>query len=303
MEPCIEIDSLTRDYCGGRGIFDISLSVGRGECFGFCGINGAGKTTTIRHLMGFLRPLEGTATINGRDCWRDARDIKRMVGYVPGEINFPDVGSGTEFLRLQMDRAGQDDTAYCDYVCDRLQLDATAPLKRMSKGMKQKTALAAAFMAKPDILIMDEPTTGLDPLMRDRFLELLGERVDAGCTVFMSSHVFDEMERACDRVALIRDGHIADVKDVDDIRHSKVKEYRIELESDEGYRQALALPFGKRSEEPDKRQLSFIVENERAGALMRALRELDVKWIKETKHTLEGYFRGVLEKGEGSDVL
>ncbi|OZG62173.1 ABC transporter ATP-binding protein [Bifidobacterium lemurum] len=298
MASCIEIRNLTHDYGAGRGVFDVSLDVQDGECFGFAGINGAGKTTTIRHLMGFLKPDSGTAAIRGRDCWRDACEIKRSVGYVPGEIAFPAVGTGNDFLDLQMERARTHDRAYRDYVCDALQLDPTAGLKAMSKGMKQKTALAAAFMAKPDILIMDEPTTGLDPLMRDRFLELLDERLKAGCTVFMSSHIFGEMERSCDRVALIKDGHIADVKDVNEIRHNHHKEFRVEFATREEYERARALGFELAEERPERLQITFGVDDGDIALLLNALMEFDVLWFKEIKHSLEEYVLTVFEAEE-----
>ena len=166
----IEINNLTKDYGKGRGIFDINLSVEKGEVFGFAGINGAGKTTTIRNLMGFIKPDSGNATIDGLDATKKSAQIKQKVAYVPGEINFPGNNSGEIFLKRQIEMLGHGSWERCQEICDELQLDATANIKSMSKGMKQKTALAAAFAADSDILIMDEPTTGLDPLMRDTFI-------------------------------------------------------------------------------------------------------------------------------------
>ena len=164
--------------------------------FGFVGTNGAGKTTTIRHLMGFLKPQSGSATINGLDCWKDSAEIKKWIGYIPGEIAFPDAPTGTDFLKKQAELLGLKDMSYADSIIKKLQLDPTAKLKRMSKGMKQKTAIVAAFMADPDILILDEPTTGLDPLMRKEFISILDEEKKKGKTILMSSHMFDEVEQS-----------------------------------------------------------------------------------------------------------
>jgi len=159
----IEIQRLTKDYALGRGVFDIDLQIEEGEAFGFVGTNGAGKTTTIRHLMGFLRPDKGSCTIRGLDCWKHSEQVKQHVGYVPGEIAFPDESSGFAFLERHAAMMGPVDQRHRDHILDMLQLDASADLKRMSKGMKQKTAIVAAFMHDPPILILDEPTTGLDP--------------------------------------------------------------------------------------------------------------------------------------------
>ncbi|MGR5874694.1 ATP-binding cassette domain-containing protein [Bacillus pacificus] len=136
------------------GEFLTSASQLKREVFGFVGTNGAGKTTTIRHMMGFLKPQSGNATINGMDCWKDSAEIKKMIGYIPGEIAFPDAPTGTEFLKRQAELLGLKDMSYVESIIKKLQLDPTANLKRMSKGMKQKTAIVAALMADPEILIL-----------------------------------------------------------------------------------------------------------------------------------------------------
>lgn len=292
----IEIHNLTKDYGQGRGIFDVNLSVERGEVFGFAGINGAGKTTTIRHLMGFLKPQCGSASIAGMDCWKDSAAIKKLVGYVPGEIAFPEDGSGTLFLKRQMAMLGKSDMSYSEYLCDRLQLDATAPLKRMSKGMKQKTALVAAFMHKPDILILDEPSTGLDPLMRDVFLDLIEEQKERGCTIFMSSHIFEEMERVCDRVALIRDGQIATIATMNDIRHNRNKAFKVEFKDSESFEKFTGLDYECTDIQADDKQLIVNLNDEQIGQLMADLAECNVLFFKEIKHSLEEYFHTIFRE-------
>lgn len=295
---CIDLNGVTKDYGEGRGIFDLTLSIEEGETFGFVGINGAGKTTTIRHMMGFLRPESGRATIRGMDCWTEAARIKRLVGYVPGEIAFPDAGTGTIFLERQMEMLGSKDMEYCHYICDKLQLDVTANLKRMSKGMKQKTAIAAAFMRSPDILLLDEPTTGLDPLMRETFLELIEEQQKLGHTIFMSSHIFEEMETTCDRVALIKEGRILAITKMDDIRHNKNKSYKVEFQDEESYKKFSELGYDCVNIKPEQHQVTVNIHDEQIRKLMNDLNKLNVFFFKEIKHSLEEYFNQVFKEDE-----
>ncbi|MGO1479254.1 ABC transporter ATP-binding protein, partial [Senegalia sp. (in: firmicutes)] len=189
----IDINHLTKDYGKGRGVFDVSLKIEKGEIYGFVGINGAGKTTTIRHMMGFLKPDEGSITINGLDATKNSAEVKRYVSYIPGEINFPGSTSGEEFLKDQIYLSGRGSLERAKELSNLLQLDISANVRSMSKGMKQKTAIVSAFASDADILIMDEPTTGLDPLMRDIFLDLLKQEKKQGKTIFMSSHIFQEV--------------------------------------------------------------------------------------------------------------
>lgn len=221
----IKADHLTKDYGDGHGIFDVSFEVKKGEVFGYIGTNGSGKTTTIRNMMGFIKSDKGNVSVLGLDGWKDSISIKPFVSYVPGEIAFPSLKSGTDFLKLQADYLGVTDFTYMNKLIKMFQLDPSANLKRMSKGMKQKTALVAALMGDRDILVLDEPTTGLDPLMRDVFLDLIREEKAKGKTVFMSSHIFEEIEEVCDKAAMIKDGKIIDVLDVYAMRHEPKKHF------------------------------------------------------------------------------
>lgn len=184
----IECRKLTKDFGDGRGIFDLDLRIEEGEMVGFVGTNGSGKTTTIRNMLGFLKPSGGYVGIRGLSSWEHASEIAKNIGYVPGEIAFPDLKTGIDFLRCQADFLGLRDMSYANELIERLQLDPRANLKRMSKGMKQKTALVAALMNHAPILLLDEPTTGLDPLMRMAFLDIIREEHQNGKTIFMSSH-------------------------------------------------------------------------------------------------------------------
>ena len=237
------IDRLTRDYGGGKGVFDLSFEVNQGEVFGFLGPNGAGKTTTIRHLMGFLQARSGKCAISGLDCWEERYRIQSLLGYIPGEISFFDDMTGAEFLRFlsRYRRVGAGNRQ--EELLARFELDPRGKIKRMSKGMKQKLSIVAAFMHDPDILILDEPTSGLDPLMQNRFIELIAEEKNRGKTILMSSHIFEEVERTCDRVGIIRQGRLVAVDSVEALRQRHVRPYTVTLESEETAR-AFAADFG-----------------------------------------------------------
>ena len=176
----IEIENLTKDYGCGRGIFGVNLTINQGEMVGFVGTNGSGKTTTIRNILGYVRPTSGSVKVNGLSSWENSSEIAKWVGYVPGEIAFPDLPTGIDFLKCQAEFYGLKDMSYANELIERLQLDPRANLKRMSKGMKQKTALVAALMNDAPIIILDEPTTGLDPLMRVTFLDIIKKEHEKG---------------------------------------------------------------------------------------------------------------------------
>ena len=302
MSSVIEIKNLTKDYGEGRGVFDINLSIAKGEMVGFAGTNGSGKTTTIRHIMGFVQPTSGGAYVNGLEAWKHSSEYIRDIGYVPGEIAFPDLSTGTAFLKSQADFLGLKDMSYAEELIKRLQLDPRASLKRMSKGMKQKTAVVAALMADPEINILDEPTTGLDPLMRDSFLEIIKEEHRKGKTIFMSSHMFEELEATCDRVALIAGGRIEHIVDMEDIRNPKVREYKVEFVNGEDYEKFKKLDFDIVRDQPKYRQVTVALSGDRINDLFRALKGTDVHFISEVKYNLDKYFREKLGRNKEADT-
>lgn len=302
MSAVIELKNLTKDYGSGRGIFGIDLEIQEGEMVGFAGTNGSGKTTTIRHIMGFVQPDRGGAYVKGQEAWKHASDFVRSIGYVPGEIAFPDLATGTAFLKSQADFLGLKDLSYADRLIQRLQLDPSASLKRMSKGMKQKTAIVAALMADPPILILDEPTTGLDPLMRDSFLEIIREEHARGKTIFMSSHMFEELEATCDRVALIRNGTINHIACIEDIRNPKLRDYKIEFIREEDYLRFKSLSFEIVRDQPQYQQVTVSLPGSRLDELFRTLRETDVRFLSEVKYNLEQHFRTKLGKEREADA-
>ena len=300
MKDVIEIRDLTKDYGAGRGIFNENLDIREGEMVGFVGTNGSGKTTTIRNILGFIRPTSGSVKVNGLSSWENASEIAKLVGYVPGEIAFPDLPNGIDFLKCQAEFYGLKDMTYANELIERLQLDPRANLKRMSKGMKQKTALVAALMNDAPVIILDEPMTGLDPLMSVTFLDIIKKEHEKGKTIFMSSHMFEELETTCDRVALINDGHIIDVADMNDIRRRPVKDFKIEFNSDADYKkfQKAGYEIVRLQDEYD--QVTIRIAVERTGELLKTLTGYDVKFISELPYTLEKHFKQILieKKGE-----
>jgi len=214
----IKTEKLTKFYGAQRGIVDVDLAVEQGEVFGFLGPNGAGKTTTIRVLLDLIRPTSGRAFVFGIETTVDPVSIHRRVGYLPGEFTLYDELTGGETLEYFANLRGGVDRAYQASLIERFDLDPSRKFKEYSKGNKQKVGLVAALQHKPELLVLDEPTSGLDPLVQQTFFAVLRETVADGHTVFLSSHVLSEAEKACDRVAIIRDGRIAMVDRVDALR-------------------------------------------------------------------------------------
>ena len=226
MTAAIATIGLSKDYGRGRGLFDLNLEVEEGEVLGYLGPNGAGKTTTIRLLMGLIHPTAGSATIFGFDCQRQAVEIKRHVGYVPGEL--PQFGGlrGSEIVAYMAGLRGGVDERVVTQISERFSLDLGQRFREYSRGNKQKLAIVLGFMHRPRLLILDEPTGGLDPLNQQEFYEMCRESRDAGATVFLSSHILSEVEHISDRVGIIRDGRLvrtAKLAELHEIRYRQVE--------------------------------------------------------------------------------
>lgn len=231
----IEVQQLTKVYPKGRGIHGLSFQVEAGTAFGFLGPNGAGKTTTIRLLMGFMKPDQGSALIHGQDCWRDRESVKRRVGYLPGELHFMENLTGLEFLELIEGMHGErwGIKQKRKRLIQVLDLECRKTIRKMSKGMKQKLGLISALMLDAEVLIMDEPTSGLDPLMQKVFMELILEEKKKGTTIFMSSHQFQEIERTCERVGIIREGQLLSIQSIHELQQMEYRTFEIEVKSTE----------------------------------------------------------------------
>jgi ABC-2 type transport system ATP-binding protein len=223
MDEIIQTKSLTKFYGKSRGIKDVSITVNKGDIFGFLGPNGAGKSTTIRIIMDFIRPSGGSATVFGMDCHRDSVAIRKRIGYIPGDFGLYGNMTGWKFLEyFGRVRGGFDPAAAKEYA-RRMDIRLDRKMKEYSRGMRQKVAIIQAFMNNPDLIIMDEPTNGLDPLVQQSFMDMLREMADRGTTVFMSSHILSEVEKACNRVAIIKEGSIVAEEKVEELRQKSGK--------------------------------------------------------------------------------
>lgn len=223
----IQISGLTKWYGDRRGVEGVSLSVAEGSLFGFLGPNGAGKTTTIRVLLGLLRPGAGSARVFGLDCWRRSAQIKAEVGYVPGDLRLYPWLNGAGALRLVGRVRGRDLGGPGRALAERFDLDLSVKVRRMSRGMRQKLGLILAMAHRPRLLVLDEPTSGLDPLMQDALHAELRGFAAAGHTVFFSSHSLAEVERLCDRVAIVREGRLVADESLDALRRRAGHEVEI----------------------------------------------------------------------------
>ncbi len=294
MENVIEIRNLTKDYGEGRGVFDVSFSVKKGECFGFLGPNGAGKSTTIRHLMGFSLPDSGETLLKGENSLKNRAKIMKGVSYVPGEVALPLALKGKEVIEEQMQLKGIKDRTILDKLIKDFEYDPELKCKEMSLGMKRKTAIICAFMSDPDIIILDEPSSGLDPEMQERFISLIEEEKKKGKTILLSSHIFEEVDACCDRIAVIKDGKIVSNFVADELKHKSVKQYKLTYENNKEKEEAFKAfkKDGFKVDENEKSPLSFyIFVNEKdTNSFIKDMKKEGLIDFSEKKETLEDYF-------------
>ncbi len=230
MDAVIRADALTKSYGKSRGVIDLTFEVVPGEVFGYLGPNGAGKTTTIRTMLDFIRPTQGRISVFGLDPQRDGPEVRRRIGYLPGEFGLYERLTGEEYLRTFASLRGRVPWSQVGSMADRLKLELGVKIKSLSHGNKRKLGLIQAFMHEPELLVMDEPTQGLDPLMQQEFYALIDEARERGATTFISSHVMPEVERVCDRVAIIREGRLITVADIGDLKSAALR--RVEFHFD-----------------------------------------------------------------------
>lgn len=288
----IRIENLTRDYGQNRGVFNLSFEIEKGEVFGFLGPNGAGKTTAIRHLMGFLQPQVGVCAISGLDCWKDSSVIQKTLGYIPGEIAFFDDMRGSDFLKFIAKYRGDKVNGRKNELIEMFDLDPNHKIKKMSKGTKQKLGIVAAFMHNPDVLILDEPTSGLDPLMQNRFVELILKEKTMGKTIIMSSHIFEEIEKTCDRIGIIKEGRLVAINSVDKLKESRIKKFAISLSTE-----IEAVKFAQDVGSSEVNSNNVIVNvQDNFQDLIYSMSKYNVTNISEMSQTLEEvfmhYYRG-----------
>lgn len=206
-EVIINVENLTKDYGYGRGVFDISVKIHKGECYGYLGPNGAGKSTTIRHIMGFAKPTVGKVQIFGINSFGNTDKILSRVGYLPGEPAIPAGLDGWGFIKMMQGMRDDVNEERLNYLLDLFKFDPNMSIKQMSLGEKRKLAVVTAFMNDPDVLVLDEPTSGLDPVMQKVFIKFILDEKKRGKTILLSSHIFSEVDATCDTISIIKDGH------------------------------------------------------------------------------------------------
>ncbi|AGJ90962.1 ABC transporter ATP-binding protein [Mycoplasma putrefaciens] len=292
----ISITNLTKKYKSGYGIFDINLKVKKGEIYGYLGPNGAGKSTTIRHMMGYIKPEKGTTKILQKDAWKESHFIQPRIGYVPGEINLPEYMNGLDFIKQIFSLRKQTNWDYVEKLIKYFEFDPNIKIKKMSKGMKQKVALVIAFMHKPELLILDEPTSGLDPLMQNKFINLVLEHKKLNTTIIMSSHIFDEIEKTCNKVAIIRSGRIIADIDLENLRQISDRNYQITFSDNKILKSKFLKSF-------NNNQALYVVSADQVANFFESLKKYDIKMLKEIPFSLEKYFLNFYnQKGENKNV-
>ena len=226
-EVIINVEHLTKDYGYGRGVFDVSIKVHKGECYGYLGPNGAGKSTTIRHIMGFSKTSVGKVQIFGVDSFGNTDKILSRVGYLPGEPAIPAGLDGWGFIHMMEGMRGEANEERLKYLLDLFKFDPGMPVKQMSLGEKRKLAVVAAFINDPDVLILDEPTSGLDPVMQKVFIKFVIDEKKRGKTILLSSHIFSEVDATCDTISIIKDGHHVSTFNANELKKSQDKTFEL----------------------------------------------------------------------------
>ena len=285
----ITIKNFTKDYGNEKGVFDVSIGIEKGEVYGYLGPNGAGKSTTLRHLMGFSKPDSGTLSINNLDCWNDKTAIKKDIGYLPGEIALPEDMTGIAYLKLIDKLRKTNDLSYAEDLIEYFEIDTHMQIKKMSKGMKQKIAIIMALMHNPEILLLDEPTSGLDPLMQEKFIRLIKREKQNGKTIILSSHIFEEISKVCDRVGIIERGKLIKEVVMKDFKHSENKTYKIEFKNENDFNK-IRRAYPDADFKTKEMQIIISITDREINDLISNLSSCEVAFLKEEKHTLEEYF-------------
>ena len=285
----IQTTKLTKYYGKARGIIDLDLTVEQGEFFGFIGPNGAGKSTTIRTLLGLIAPTSGSAMIFGKDVTKEKEAILQNIGYLPSEALFYQGMKVKEILKLSADLRKRDCAAESKLLCERLQLDTTRKVDELSFGNRKKVAIVCALQHRPELLVLDEPTGGLDPLMQKEFFDILRERNKEGATILLSSHVLSEIQRNCSRAAIIRDGRIIACDNVDVLSKTSAKRVTVHGSVD------LEHLSGIRDRRDSGDSVSFLYSGD-MNSLLRALSSGQVNDLTVSEPDLEEVFLHYYEK-------
>ena len=284
----IKVNNITKDYGKSRGVFDLSFEVSKGEIFGMLGPNGAGKTTTIRQLMGFIKSDKGDAQILDMDCFINRENIQLKLGYLPGEIAFMDEMNGDDFINFIADMKSIKNKNRIKELIDIFELDANRKINKMSKGTKQKIGIVCAFMNEPEVAILDEPTSGLDPLMQKKFIDLILEEKKKGTTIFMSSHIFEEIEKTCDRTAILKDGKLIAIENMEELKSKKNKNFEVVFNTEkdaENFKNKISF-----KSELNDNTVKVIISNNEVNNFIKEIANYDILDINSVNQTLEELF-------------
>lgn len=284
----IEVNNITKDYGSSRGVFDLYFEVNKGEIFGMLGPNGAGKTTTIRQLMGFIKPDKGDAKILDMNCFEKRENIQSKLGYLPSEIAFMDEMKGNDFINFIADMKSIKNKNRIKELIDIFELDANRKINKMSKGTKQKIGIVCAFMNEPEVVILDEPTSGLDPLMQKKFIDLILEEKKKGTTIFMSSHIFEEIEKTCDRTAILKDGKLIAIENMEELKSKKNKNFEVVFKTNkdaENFKNQISF-----KSELNNNTVKVIISNNEVNNFIKEIANYDILDINSVNQTLEELF-------------
>lgn len=282
----MQVDHLSKTYGSKQAIRDLSFSVAPGEAFGLVGPNGAGKSTTIRCLMGFVRATSGLVTIANKDCWRQVREVHRMVGYLPGEVILPENVTGVQFLSDVLALRGVSDRTNLNRLISHFDLNPKTLIRLMSKGTRQKLAIIATLVHDPSVLILDEPTSGLDPVMQQAFMDVIAEEHERGKTIILSSHIFTEIERICDRVAMLKEGQLIASDEISKLRAEQESLFEVTFST----LPDLAAFHGFRIVSQQGFVVTIAVQDNWVG-LFKTLASMPVVHVRQRTLTLESVFR------------
>ena len=297
----LEIANMKKNYGNIIALNDVSLTLGTGV-YGLLGPNGAGKSTTIRHIMGFSRPQSGQTLVEGLESFKNYHKILGNVGYLPGEIALPEGLTGWEFIQMMSDLRHCSDRKMLDFLLEKFELNPAGETKKMSLGDKRKLAIIAAFMSDPDILVLDEPTSGLDPVMQQVFIEFIKSEKKRGKTILLSSHMFNEVEATCDRIAIIKDGRIVSTFVTNDIKHNQNKNFKVQFKNSSSYKEFVKLLPKKRKDDVTVKKPSIAETNDKqlwaivaindgfVDKFIEILEKFEVAKFEEIKFTIEDYF-------------
>ncbi|WP_088014489.1 ABC transporter ATP-binding protein [Gottfriedia acidiceleris] len=289
----IEINNLTKTYGNSRGITDISFNIEEGEIFGFIGPNGAGKSTTIRTLLSLIYPTSGSAKIFGKDCVQFAPEIKKEIGYLPSEVFYYDNMKVMDLLKYSASFYKKDCTKRIKELAEVMDLDLTKKIDDLSLGNKKKVGIVQGLLHEPKLIILDEPTSGLDPLMQQRFFDLLEEENKKGATILFSSHILSEVQRLCDRVAIIKEGKIVTVEKISTLQENNYKRFKID--SQNGIEPNFFNMPGVNNTSVKGKTISFIFKGN-INKVLKKIAEIEIEnlWIEEPD--LEEIFLHYYEK-------